>query len=262
MSIWQNHNFVRMWLGQTVSVIGDGVYHIAIVWWIKNQTSSDTLVALIALCAAVSGVILGPIAGVVADRVDRRKLLVTMDLVSAAVVIAPALLLAANRLEPWHVGVTATLLASAATFSFPAFQASLPRILQDDQLTAANSISQSSNALAGLIGPALGGLIGPALGGLLVTGLGNVGAVGLNSLSFLAPAALTAFSSIPRLERSSTNLQQTVFRDLLEGLRYPRGDRILWGLMMVSAVQNLVFAPISVLIPGLAKDVLGIEASW
>jgi MFS transporter, DHA3 family, macrolide efflux protein len=252
MSIWKNHDFLRLWLGQMISVIGDGIYYIAIMWWIKTHTGSDALVALIALCAAVPGVLLGPIAGVVADRVNRRRLMIGMDVISAIVVIGPALLLSANRLEPWHLCATAALLATAATFSFPAFLSSVPRIVAEDQLNAANSMSQAGNALAGLIGP--------ALGGVLVAGLSSVNAIALDAVSFGVAAILNAFSRIPNAERSQKDLGQSVTQDLLEGVRYLRSQPVLWGVMMVFSVLNLVFAPISVLIPGLAKDVLGVGA--
>ncbi len=252
MGIWKNRDFLRLWLGQMISVIGDGVYYIAIMWWIKTHTGSDALVALIALCAAVPGVLLGPIAGVVADRVNRRKLMIGMDAISAIVVIVPALLLAANRLEPWHLCMTAALLATAATFSYPAFFSSVPRIVTEEQLGAANSISQGGNALAGLIGP--------ALGGVLVAGLSSVNAIALDAMSFGVSALLLAFSRIPNAQRSPEDRAQSITADLLEGLRYLRSQPILWGVMMVFSVLNLVFAPISVLIPGLAKDVLGVGA--
>ncbi len=252
MGIWKNRDFLRLWLGQMISVIGDGVYYIAIMWWIKTHTGSDALVALIALCAAVPGVLLGPIAGVVADRVNRRRLMIGMDAISAVVVIIPALLLAANRLEPWHLCMTAALLATAATFSYPAFGSSIPRIVTEEQLNAANSMSQAGNALAGLIGP--------ALGGVLVAGLSSVNAIALDAMSFGVAAILIVLSRIPNAQRSQQDLGQSVTQDLLEGVRYLRSQPILWGVMMVSAVLNLVFAPISVLIPGLAKDVLGVGA--
>ncbi len=252
MSIWKNHDFIRLWLGQMISVVGDGIYYIAIMWWIKTHTGSDALVALIALCAAVPGVLLGPIAGVVADRVNRRRLMIGMDVISAVVVIVPALLLAVNQLEPWHVCVTAALLATAATFGYPAFFSSIPRIVEEDQLSAANSMSQGGNALAGLIGP--------ALGGVLVAGLSSVNAIALDAVSFGVSALLLAFSRIPDAQRSPEDRAQSITADLLEGVRYLRSQPILWGVMMVFAVLNLVFAPISVLIPGLAKDVLGVGA--
>jgi MFS transporter, DHA3 family, macrolide efflux protein len=252
MRIWKNHDFLRLWLGQMISVVGDGIYYIAIMWWIKTHTGSDAMVALIALCAAVPGVLLGPIAGVVADRVNRRRLMIGMDVISAIVVIVPAFLLAANQLEPWHVCVTAALLATAATFSFPAFLSSVPRIVTEDQLAAANSMSQGGNALAGLIGP--------ALGGVMVAGLSSVNAITLDAVSFGVSALLLAFSRIPNAERSQKDLGQSVIQDLLGGLRYLRSQPVLWGTLMVFSVLNLIFAPISVLIPGLAKDVLGVGA--
>ena len=250
MGIWKNRDFVRLWFGQIVSVIGDGVYAIAIMWWVKSHTGSDTMVALIALCASIPGVILGPVAGAVADRVDRRKLLIGMDVLSTTVTVLPALLLALNALEPWHLCLTAALLSVSASFSFPAFAASVPRIVPEAQLTEANAISQSSNALAGLIGP--------ALGGVLVASLGNSNAVLLNAASFLASAALTALTRIPSPIRQASELQQPFSRDLLDGVRYLRSQSVLWGLLLVSAVLNLAFAPLTVLIPGLAKDVLGV----
>ena len=79
MTVWQNKNFVRVWLGQFVSTIGDGVHMVAILWWVKVSTGSDALVAAIALSSAVASVLLSPICGVNADRVERRRLMIGMD---------------------------------------------------------------------------------------------------------------------------------------------------------------------------------------
>lgn len=84
MTVWQNKNFVRVWTGQFVSTIGDGMHTVAILWWVKVSTGFDALAAAIALSSAVAAVLLSPVGGVYADRVERRRVMISVDAARAA----------------------------------------------------------------------------------------------------------------------------------------------------------------------------------
>jgi hypothetical protein len=170
-----------------------------------------------------------------------------MDLARAALLLVPAALLTAGRLEPWHLCVTSALLATASSFFGPAFSASLPNLVAREDLAAANGLTQTSGAL--------GGLLGPALGGVLVAVAGAQDAVLIDAASFGVSALLLALSRIPTPAAAATG-RASLGRDLLEGVRFFRSTPFLWGLMLLSAALNLFAAPLQVLLPGLAKDVL------
>jgi MFS transporter, DHA3 family, macrolide efflux protein len=250
MKLWSNTDFIKLWLGQLVSVVGDGIYHIAVMWWVKVETGSDALVALIALCGAVPALLMGTLGGVIADRVDRRRLLVGLDLFRAALMLVPLGLLLTERLEVWHLCGVVVLLSISGSLAFPAFQASVPLIVAEEQLTTANGLSQSSTALAGFIGP--------ALGGVLVASLGYSGSVVVNAVSFLVSGLLIGLSRIPQPVGVGQANTGNLASDWLEGFRYFRSAPLLGGMVFISALLNFAVAPIFVLIPGLAKDVLGL----
>ncbi|HEX2864804.1 MAG TPA: MFS transporter [Deinococcales bacterium] len=247
-SIWQNRNFTRVWLGQFVSAIGDGMHTVAILWWVKVSTGSDALVALIALCSAVAGVLLSPIGGVYADRVERRRLMISMDVARAVLLGVAVVALATGELKPWMVCILAAGLSSLSAFFGPALGASTPQLVAAEQLQQANSMNQSAGAMAGLIGP--------ALGGVLVAVLGTPSVLAFDALTFLFSAACIFGARIPMPVRKPGTERQHVLADLREGLLVFRADRLLWGTVLMTAGLNFLAGPLQVLMPGIAHDVL------
>ncbi len=253
MSLWRYRDFLRTWLAQLVSVIGDGLYYVAVIWWVKVTTGSNAAVAVVALCAALPGVALGPVAGVYADRLDRRRLMLAMDIARGVLLLAPALLLATHQLAVWHLCLVALLLATCSTFFGPTFGASIPLLVPAEHLTTANALNQTSFAL--------GALLGPALGGVLVAAFGSLPAILVDAGTFGLSALLLGVSRIPSPRRASTMGRQSFGRDALEGLTFFRRQPLLLGMVLQVVALNFFRAPISVLLPGLARDVFGAGAS-
>jgi DHA3 family macrolide efflux protein-like MFS transporter len=252
MSIWRNSNFLRVWLGQLVSVVGDGMFHTAILWWVKTTTGSDALVATMALCGALPAVLLGPIAGAFADRHDRRSVMMAADIARALVLVVPALLLATGSLQVWHLFITAAALSTFSTFFGPAFGASIPQLVAREHITVANSINQTTFSL--------GGLLGPALGGLLVATTGSVQVIAIDAFTFAFSGLCILLSRVPSPVRGDLH-ERSFARDIGEGLRFLRSQPLLWGMLLLFGVLNFLAAPMTVLLPGIAKDVLKTNAA-
>ncbi|KPK99171.1 MAG: hypothetical protein AMJ90_09625, partial [candidate division Zixibacteria bacterium SM23_73_2] len=167
-SILKNRDFMLVWAGQTVSVLGDSLFQIALMWWVLERTGSTALMATVAILIALPTILLGPFAGTYADRADKRILLIFMDGGRGLLLFFPAALLYFESLQLWHVYILAILLSSMTAFSNPAINSFVPLLVQKDSLTRANSLIHSSRNLSGVLGPALGGILMALFGAGLV----------------------------------------------------------------------------------------------
>jgi len=179
--------FRLLWLGQTLSVLGDFVSQIGVLVIVYRVTGSGTAVGALFLVQVLPTLILAPFAGVVADRYDRRRVMIAADLVRglavAVLVLAPSL--------PAVYAVSA-LIAAISTFFSPARGALVPQTVPPENLLAANSLSAMSNSVTRILGA--------AVGATLVAAFGAAAAFSVNALSYFASALCLTMLRLPRTE--------------------------------------------------------------
>ncbi len=243
-------DFALLWTGMTVSMLGDGIYLVAIAWQVYELSNAPTALSLVGVAWTVPLVVFVLIGGVVSDRFDRRKVMIGADLVRAVAIGVLAALSIAGALELWHVLVLVGLYGAGEAFFGPAFAAIVPDLVPKDGLVGANSLNQ-------LMRPLAQRLAGPALGGLAVATLGAGGAFAVDAGSFLVSAAVLTVMQ-PRPVRRGVEPERSVRRDLAEGFRFVRAHTWLWGTLLAASVTLLVFwGPYEVLLPFLVKNELG-----
>jgi MFS family permease len=252
ISIFRNLNFFFIWVGQSVSLVGDFLYMIALMWWVLERTGSTAAMATVAICSSLPSIILGPFAGTYVDRVDKRKLLILMDLGRGILIIIPGILYFLNQLQVWHIFIIAAFLSSMSTFFNPALASFIPVIVDKEQLIRANSLSQLSNNLLGIIGPALGGVLVALLG---------VGAVMfLDALSFFISVIAIFLVRIKTEKVFDQEKRKKFLHDLLDGLKFIRTEKGILGLVFLFSLLNFFVAPVGVLIPLVVKKILKMGA--
>jgi len=186
-----NGAFSAMWLGQVISSLGDRVHQVALVFLVARATNSSPLaLGLVFAAMTVPGLVVGPFAGALVDRWDRKRVMVGSDLARAAIV---CLIPAASALHVVLVVALVFVLAAVSSFFRPARAAALPRVVPDEDLLTANSAMWVADTASDLVGYALGGLFVAFLGSSLVM------AFWLDGASYLASAALVAAVVIPPL---------------------------------------------------------------
>ena len=252
MNLWRNPNFRNILLANAVSSVGDGFHTIAAMWWVKVNTGSDGLVAGVALAKGLTAVLLAPFAGALVDRYDRRMVMLWSNLARALIVAALGALALTSQLEAWFLIVASVALAASNTLFGPAFTASIPNIVGLDQLAPANSSLQIAGTLANITGP--------ALGGIAVATIGSGGAFLVDALSFAVAALLILASKIPSPVRAQAEQPSSLLSEIGEGWRWLRGQRLMFGIMLLALGLNFLAAPLQVLFPGYAKDVLQTDA--
>ncbi|MCD6142370.1 hypothetical protein DRJ23_04715 [Candidatus Acetothermia bacterium] len=247
-SIWRNRNFILVWGGQSVSLFGSQLTYIALLWWVLEKTGSAAVLANVAIATALPSVFIGPIAGAVIDRIDRRRVMIGMNLANGLIIGTAATLLVLGRLELWEVYLFSLLRATATLFHQPALQASIPNLVPADQLTRANSLYQIAASSAGIAGP--------AIGGVLVGFCGSGATMWIDAATFLLAGVSLLFASFPSPHSALPAGIRPMIADIGEGIRFIFRRHTLLYIIFLFGVVNFFLAPMNVLLPVMAKDVL------
>ncbi len=229
----QNRNFRLLFLGQAVSQLGDWFNSVAVFALLLDLTGSATAVAWMMIVQFLPMAIVGPIAGVVVDRVDRRRLMITTDLLRGVLVLG--LLLVRTQERVWLAYVVMALTVTGSAFFEPARTATIPNVTSKEELIPANALSSATWAAMLAVGASIGGL---------VTALaGRDFAFVINSVSFFVSAwfiSRTTYDSAPANKPSVKGwAAMSGVSDLIEGLAYVRKHAHVSALMFVKAGWGL-----------------------
>ncbi len=244
----RHRDFRLLWSGMCVSLLGDGMFLVAMAWQVYSLSNAPTALSLVGIAMAVPTLALLLLGGVVSDRVDRRRAMLAADLARGLAVAALAGLSLTGTLALWHVVAIVGLYGAGSAFFNPAFDAVVPELLPPEALGAANALDQ-------LVRPLAQRLAGPALGGVLVAAAGPGTAFALDAASFAVSAgALVAM----RPHRHPVRAEPaSMGADLRAGLGYVARRSWLWVTLAVAALAFLLFmGPAEVLLPYLVKDSL------
>ena len=235
-----------------VSLVGDGVFLIAVAWTAFRLWNAPGALAVIGIAMTLPMIACLLAGGAVSDRFDRRRVLIFSDVARAVAVAAIAGLGFAGALSFPLLAILAGFYSAAGAFFTPAFDAIVPGIVAPEDLPAANSLDQ-------FVRPIALRLAGPALGGLIVASLGASAAFALDAASFAASTvAILAVRTSLRAELPASSTGAAI----REGLRFVRGHVWLWGTLLSAAVAYLAFlGPTEVLVPYLVKNELNGSAA-
>jgi MFS family permease len=228
-----NRNFRLLFFGQTVSQLGDWFNSVAVFALLLDLTGSATAVAWMMIVQFLPMAIVGPIAGVVVDRVDRRRLMIVTDLVRGVLILG--LLLVRSRDRVWIAYAVMAMTVTGSAFFEPARTATIPNVTSRDELMPANALSSATWAAMLAIGASIGGLV-TAIAGR------NIAFV-INSASFFVSAwfiSRTRYDSTPPATPPLRGWVALIgVRDLVEGIDYVRGRAHVSALMFVKAGWGL-----------------------
>jgi MFS family permease len=243
----RERNFQLLFLGSTISLVGDQFYLIALPWLVLQQTGSAIAMGTIMMSAAIPRAVLMLMGGAVSDRISPRKIMITSALARATLVFGLSALIWLHFLHTWHLYLLAALFGTADAFDSPASQALIPFLVKPDQLVAATSVSQVRTQLATILGPV------PA--GFIIKALGLAIAFFIDAVSFLF--MIGALLKLPDPPQNQ-NAKKSLFYSVLEGLLYVRKDIPLRSLLFMAVGINFcIGGPISLGLAFLAKTRFG-----
>ena len=221
--------FAWLWLGQTISRLGDSFYRIALAWWVLEATGSAAAMGTVMIFSSIPMLVFLLFGGVAVDRFSRSRIMLFSDFGRGIIVSVVALLAYLGRLEIWHIYLASIVFGLVDAFFQPAFTAVVPEITPRDYLPSANSLTSLSEKLAGVAGPALGAMI-VSMGGTSTTFL-------LDGITFI----LSALCIIPILRLSTTieKTESTMLRDLREGFRTVISMPWMWITIVIASLFNI-----------------------
>ena len=243
-----SRNYRLFLAGQSVSMVGTWMQQVAMSWLVYRITGSVFLLGVVGFTSQIPTFLFAPVAGVLADRWNRRRLLI----ITQALAMFQAALLAAvvlsGTVQVWHIVVLSLLLGVVNAFDIPIRQSFVVEMVYQRE-DLGNAIALNSSMVNGAR------LIGPAIAGLLVASVGEGACFVLNSISYLA--VLVALVAM-RLNPIPQHLKQrrNVFYELREGFTYAYGFGPIRSILLLIALVSLMGMPYAVLIPVFAKEVL------
>ncbi len=239
--------FLLVWFSQLVSVFGSGLTSFALGLWVYQQTGSVTAFSLMALAATLPRILFSPLAGVVADRFDRRLVMAVSDAGAGLSTLVVALLMATGRLEIWHLYVATLWSAAFSSFQWPAYSAVTVQLVPKDQLGRINGLVS--------IGRGASEVLAPALAGLLIGVIGVAGVMFIDVATFLFAVTILLLVRFPRpttpddepakvFHNQPTN---GLLQDASFGWRYVLARPGLLWLLIFIALFNLVWSMVGAL---------------
>jgi len=245
--------FFTIWTGQALSLFGSALVQFALIWWLTQKSGSATVLAIATLVGMLPQIVIGPFAGALVDRWNRRIIMMVADGTIATFSLLLAYLFATGAVQIWHVYAVMAVRALGGAFHFPAMSASTPLMVPKEQLTRVNGLNQALQGVNSLVAPPLGALllsILPTQGILLI----DVGTALLAILPLL-------FISIPQPQRHEELQQQKVKPSLLHDIRdaliYIRSIPGFTAIIFMALFLNFLLVPTSALTPLLVTKHFG-----
>src|SRR5262245_14317506 len=228
----RHRGFRLLWMATLLSSTARWADMVVVGWLTLELTDSPLMVGIVA-GSKMAGYLTAPFMGVVADRMDRRLLLIVAAVVNLAVSAVMLLLFVSGWLVLWQVIALALLGSLTWALDNPTRQAFVPDLVHRENLT--NAIALNSLALEMTV------VIGPALGGMLIPVLGMGGAYGLIAAIYLADVLVLL--SLKDVRHAVAHTHESPVKSLIGGLKYVRGNQTVLVLLVVAFLLNLLAAP-------------------
>jgi MFS family permease len=224
-----NKNFILLWQGQFVSSLGDVVYELALGFWILAITGSTALMGTLAASAMLPRIIVSPLAGTVIDRVNRKKLMISMDMIRGIVITTIGIIAISGYLQIWMVFAAGVTLGLCGAFYTPSVVSVIPDIVP-------TSTVMSANSLLGMI-PTGANVLGSSLGGILYSTIGAPLLFLFNGISYLVSGSLQLPMNVPKVFKKE---EKHFFAEMKDGYKYIWAYVGLRNLLISASIYNLI----------------------
>ena len=242
-------DFTLVVIGQIISLFGNAILRFALPLYLLRETGSPSLFGAVTACSFIPMIIFSLFGGVLADRVNKRNIMVILDFGTAAIIAVFYLIHGILPIVPIMI-VCLMLLYSISGAYQPAVQASIPALLENEQIMRGNAVINMVNTLASLLGP--------IIGGILFGAWGLVPILLVSTACFLSSAVMEIFIHIPfKKRKSEKSMASIVLDDLKESGRYIKNEKPEFvPVIVILALFNLIFS--SVMIVGIPIMVVNI----
>jgi MFS family permease len=242
----RHKNYRLFSAGQCISLVGTWMQYIAVSWLVYRLTNSAFMLGLVAFVGQLPTFVISPLAGVLGDRYDRRRMLIVTQVLAMVQASILALLVLTHQIQVWHIIALSTFLGVINSFDMTIRQAFTVEMIEDRE-DLGNAIALNSTLMNGAR------LVGPAIAGLLIVSMGEGICFLLNAVSYMAVIASLFAMRIPPSERAPVS--RNIYHELREGFRYAANfSPIKWILLILSLI-SLLGVSYQVLLPVFARDI-------
>ncbi len=241
---FQYRDFRLMWAGACTSSIGTWMQKLAQSWLVLQISGSPFLLGLDAFLGEIPIFLFSLVGGVVADRMDRRHLLLASQFVQMTCAFLLAVLVALDVVRVWHILTLSFLVGTAQAFGGPAYQALVPSLVKPEDLSNAIALNSIQFNLARVVGP--------VLGGLALTQLGAAWCFGLNGVSYIAVIVSLLMLRTPFVPKSGDS---SLLASMRQGIRFIRRQGAMESLIVLAFCMTVLAIPLIVFLPVFVKDV-------
>jgi MFS family permease len=243
-------DYFWFWSSYFVSNVGSWMQGIAQGWLLFELTSSPFYLGLFSSLRMVMLVSFFILGGIMSDRIDRRRVMLAIQWISALTALGLAVLVSTHSIRVWHIFVLGAITSTSWAFEQPVRQALLPQLVKREDLV--NALALNAVTWNGA------GLLGPSLVGVLVPYIGIDGCFYVNVVSYLAVIGALLRMHVPALNHHT---RSSVIQSLADAFGYVRREKIIATFLSVSAIFNIFGRSYITLLPVFAKDVLRLGAS-
>ena len=238
-------NYRLFVVGQGISLVGTWMQQVAMSWLVYRMTGSAFLLGVVGFASQIPTFLFSPVAGVLADRWNRRTVLITTQAFALLQAAVLAVIVYTESVAVWHLVLLSVVLGVINAFDIPTRQSFIVEMV-DYKEDLSNAIALNSSLVNA------GRLIGPAIGGLLVASVGEAFCFLLNSLSYLA--VIIAYLAMQLRKRSHRESHRHLLRELQDGAHYTFGSEPIRTILLLVMIVSLMGMPYAVLVPIFAKE--------
>ena len=249
-----NRNFLMVVIGQIISLFGNAILRFALPLYLLNETGSAVLFGIVSACAFIPMIVLSPVGGIFADRVNKRNIMVVLDFATALLVLAVTLLLGKINLVALLFGAMFILYGVQGAYQ-PAVQASIPALLKEEHIMQGNAVINLVSSFSSLIGPVIGG----ALFGFY----GIMPILYVSVVCFLLSAIMEIFIQIPyEKKKAQGNIFVIGFTDLKESFHYMSKEQplIIKFSLAIAAINMILSALVIIGLPVIVTQMLAFDS--
>ncbi len=250
---FSHRNYRLYWTGMLVSQTGTWMQSIGQQWLILQLTDSALWLGVIGFCSAIPVFFLSLFAGALADRVNKRHLIIITQAAAMLQALVLAILTSTGRVQIWHVVACALALGVINAFDRPARQSFVVEIVGKEDLPNAIALNSMIFNASRIFGPSVAGIL------IAVPQIGPAGAFWLNAISFLA--VLVGLLMMDHRPGPATARRSSVRDNLAEGLSYARTSATVWTLMLMASITSIFGMSYATMMPLMARDVLKVGSA-
>jgi MFS family permease len=252
LRLLRDRPFALLWTGATISILGDALTWVSLVWLTLDLGGSAVQVGILAACYTGPVVVGGLVAGILLDRFDRRRLLIADNLIRGLAMATVPLAAAAGVLSQTQLYLVAAVYGLLYMVSLAGFPAIIPDLVAEDDLSTANAMESISFGV--------GGVVGPVVAGLLIGVVGAANVLGLDALTYLV--FVGCLLAMPRSSSATSQPPQDERRDggLRPAIRFVRRTPAVLAITLMFMSINVGEGMLTVLLPVYARDILGVGA--